>query len=192
MENIIPYKGQNYHTIKLFGLTRKLPIVNVGDGIWIASNAEIILGDIEFISRAAEAIKERISGLSPDAIVAPEAKSIGLAYEVARQLGHKRIIVARKSIKAYMKNFVLEHLKSITTSEEQRLVLSDKDIDYLQGKKVCILDDVVSTGGTIEALEKLVLKAEPKKLYKVVIWREGSWYKSEGLIYLDTLPVYIE
>ena len=189
---IMVYEEQVYHEVNLFGLTRRLPLVKVGEGIWIASNAGVILGDVEFISRAAEAIVNKISGLSPEVIVAPEAKSIALSYEVGRKLGHKKIVIARKSVKAYMKNYVVETLKSITTSGEQVLVLSGEDLRYLEGKRVCILDDVVSTGGTIRALERLVRRAKPLEIYKAVIWKEGPWYKSGDLLYLDVLPVYVE
>ncbi len=189
---IMVYEGQVYHEVNLFGLTRRLPLVKVGEGIWIASNAGVILGDVEFISKAAEAIVNKISDLSPEVIVAPEAKSIALSYEVGRKLGHKKIVIARKSVKAYMKNYVVETLKSITTSGEQVLVLSGEDLRYLEGKRVCILDDVVSTGGTIRALERLVRRAKPLEIYKAVIWKEGPWYKSGDLLYLDVLPVYVE
>ena len=186
------YEGQEYHEVNLFGLTRRFPLVKIGEGMWIASNAGVILGDIEFISKAAEAIANKISGLSPEVIVAPEAKSIALSYEVGRKLGHKKIVIARKSVKAYMKNYVVETLKSITTSGEQALVLSGEDLRYLEKKRVCILDDVVSTGGTIKALERLVRRAKPLEIYKAVIWKEGPWYKSGDLLYLDILPVYVE
>jgi adenine phosphoribosyltransferase len=189
---VMVYEGQAYHEVNLFGLTRRFPLVEVGGGMWIASNAGVILGDIEFISKAAEAIVNKVSRLVPEVIVAPEAKSIALSYEVGKKLGHKKIVIARKSVKAYMKNYVVETLKSITTSGEQVLVLSGGDLRYLEGKRVCILDDVVSTGGTIRALERLVRRAKPLEIFKAVIWKEGPWYKSGDLLYLDVLPVYVE
>lgn len=192
MDLVIPYEGQKYHVIELFGLTRELPIVNVGEGIWIASNADLILGDIEFISKASETIVKELDPLSIDVVVSPEAKSIALAYNVGMLLGLKKIVIARKSVKSYMDDYVVESLKSITTNEEQVLVLTGKDIDYLKGKSICILDDVVSTGGTINALERLIKKAGPKKICKVAIWKEGPWYKSDDLIYFDILPIYVE
>lgn len=192
MEYVVPYRNQKYHIINLFGLRRRLPIIKVSDRVRIASNAEIILGDIEFISRAAEAIEKRISGLYPDVIITPEAKAISLAYEVAKRLGHKKFIITRKSVKSYMKRYVVAHLKSITTKEKQVLVLTGKDLDHMRRRTVCIVDDVVSTGGTINALENLVRRARPKELYKVSVWREGPWYKSNDLIYFDVLPIFIE
>jgi adenine phosphoribosyltransferase len=191
MNVIIPYDGQKYHKIELFGLVRHLPIINVREGLWIASNADLILGDIEFISKASKAIVEKLDSLSIDVIVSPEAKSIALAFNVGRLLGLNRIVIARKSIKSYMHDYVVENLSSITTKEEQVLILTRRDIEFLRDKSVCILDDVVSTGGTITALENLISRSGPKKIYKVVIWKEGPWYKSKDLIYFDILPIYV-
>lgn len=192
MNTIIPYKGQRYHIVKLFGLTRRLPIVSVEEGLWIASNADLMLGDIEFISRASKVIADKLSSLSIDVIVSPETKSIALAFNVGRLMGLDRIIIARKSVKSYMHDYIIESLKSITTREKQILVLTREDSNFLKDKSVCLLDDVVSTGGTINALERLVSRSRPYKLYKVAIWREGPWYNSKDLIYFDILPIYVD
>ncbi|MEM3832964.1 MAG: phosphoribosyltransferase family protein [Thermoprotei archaeon] len=191
MNEVCIYKGQKYYTIGLFNLIRKLPIVPVDDDIWIASDAELVLEDTEFISRAAQEIAETIKPLNPDIIITPEAKSIALTYEISKNLNHKRFVVARKSVKGYMKEHIIEQVRSITTKEEQMLVLNLDDINLIKDHKVCIFDDVVSTGGTIKALESLVKKAEGKIVCKISIWREGPWYKTNDLLFFDILPIFV-
>jgi adenine phosphoribosyltransferase len=191
LEEILVYRGQSHYEIEVEGLKRSLPIVEVSPGTFIASDAELILGDVEFIEKVAKALSSKIKQFSPSIVATPEAKAIALAYEVSKNLGHKKFVVARKSLKAYMKKYLVESVSSITTTEEQKLVLADDDIDLVKGKGVCILDDVISTGGTIKALEKLVQRAEGKIVCKAAIWKEGSWYKNEDLIFLSKLPVFV-
>jgi adenine phosphoribosyltransferase len=190
LERVELYRGQESHKVCVAGIIRYLPLVQVDEGLWIASNGGIIFGDIEFISAAARAIVERLKPLKPDIIVTPEAKAIAFAYEVAKSLGHKRLVVARKSIKAYMKDYLVEEVKSITTRERQIMILTKEDVGEVSGKRVCILDDVVSTGGTINALEKLVKRAGGRPICKAAIWIEGPWYRDD-LIYLGELPVFV-
>jgi len=191
MEFVKTYNGQKYYTVSIGTIMRSIPIVEVEEGIWIASDAELILGDVEFISKTAEILANKIKPLYPEVIVTPEAKSIALAYEVSKNLGHRKFVVARKSVKAYMKDYVVETFKAITTKETQTLVLVKEDLEYIRDKKVCLLDDVVSTGGTMEALESLVKKAGSKIVCKAAIWKEGPWYKKQDLIFLDILPIFV-
>jgi len=186
------YSGEKKFEINIAGLKRTLPVVSVAEGVWIASNAELVLGDVEFISTVARELAGRIKQFNPEVIVTPEAKSLAIAYEVARQLGHKRYIVARKSVKAYMQGALIEEVKSITTRELQILVLSSRDASYIKGKRVCILDDVVSTGGTLRALENLVLKAGGIIACRAAVWLEGPWCKDKDIIFLSVLPVFVE
>ena len=188
---VILYRGQKSYRVDVLGLTRELPVVNVAEGVWIASNAELVLGDVEFIERVGEKLAERVRPFNPEVILTPEAKSIAIAYEVSKRLGHRKFVIARKSVKAYMKSYVCEDVKSITTKETQKLVLDDRSIEYIQGKRVCLLDDVVSTGGTMEAMKRLVSKVGGEAVCEAVVWKEGPWYKSESLIYLSTLPVFV-
>ena len=169
MKEIELYKGQRVYKINLFGLIREMPLVKVGDGIWIASDAELVLGDTEFIEKAAIGIAKLIQPYNPEVLVTPEAKSIAFAYEVSKQLGHRRFVITRKSVKAYMKDYLIETVKSITTKGEQKLVLTKEDAEYIKGKRVCIIDDVVSTGGTIQALKALVNKAGGKIVCEATI-----------------------
>jgi len=184
------YSGQKYYRIQIGKVIRNLPLVQVDEDLWIASNAGIILGDIEFISAAAEVMVGKLKSISPEIIITPEAKAIAFAYEVAKSLGHKKLIIGRKSVKAYMKDYLIEEVKSITTKEQQVIVLTREDAELIKGRRVCLLDDVVSTGGTITAIEKLAERAGGKIVCRAAIWIEGPWYKGD-LIYLGELPIFV-
>jgi len=185
------YEGQKSYIIEVGGVRRELPLIQVDKGLWIASNASIILGDVEFISNAAEIMAEKIKPFNPELLITPEAKAIAFSYEVAKQLTHRRLIIARKSIKAYMADYLVEEVKSITTREKQLLVLVREDAELLAGRRVCILDDVVSTGGTLKALENLVKRAGASVVCRAAIWVEGPWYEGD-LVYLDELPIFVD
>jgi len=158
--------------------------------MYVASDAELILGDTEFLTRTASALARELKSQSFDAILTAEAKSIALAYELARKLGHRRFLVARKTVKSYMGDYLREGLKSITTDSLQQLLLTAEERGYLSGKRVCLLDDVVSTGATLDALERIAQKAGAEVTCRAAIWREGPWY-TRGLVFLGTLPVFI-
>jgi len=185
------YEGQKSYIIEVGGVRRELPLIQVDKDLWIASNASIILGDVEFISNAAEIMAEKIKPFNPELLITPEAKAIAFSYEVAKQLTHRRLIIARKSIKAYMADYLVEEVKSITTREKQLLVLVREDAELLAGRRVCILDDVVSTGGTLKALENLVKRAGASVVCRAAIWVEGPWYEGD-LVYLDELPIFVD
>lgn len=188
---IIEYSGQKSYTVRLGNIVRELPIVRVSEEVWIASDGEVILGDVEFIEAAARMLADRVREYDPQVVLTAEAKALALAYEVAKQLGHREMIVARKSIKAYMTDYLVEECTSITTKEKQILVLTRESVEKLFGKRVCILDDVVSTGGTINALERLAKRAGGIVVCRAAIWLEGQWYSGE-LLYLDRLPVFCQ
>lgn len=191
MSNLLQeYYGQKTYTTVVGEIRRVLPVTEVEDGVYIASNASVILGDVEFIIYAGKLVAERIREYSVDVIVTPEAKSLALAYEVAKNLGHSKYVVARKSVKSYMKNPLIERVRSITTKEEQILVLCEEEVKYVKDRRVCILDDVVSTGGTMKALERLVKKAGGNIVCRAAIWLEGPWMENEEIIYLSTLPIF--
>ncbi|MCL7401475.1 MAG: phosphoribosyltransferase [Thaumarchaeota archaeon] len=188
---VLEYVGQEKYIIKIGGLVRELPVIQVSNDIWIASNADLILGDIEFIQTVADLLSDRIKVFNPEIIVTPEAKAIAFAYEVAKKIGHKKIVIARKSVKAYMRDYLLEECSSITTKGSQVLIFVKEDVERVRNKRVCIIDDVVSTGGTITALERLVKKSGGEVVCKAAIWIEGPWYTGE-LLYLDELPVFMK
>ena len=140
-----------YYTMKIAGLERKLEMFPVSDSLDIA--AFIIFGDVELtVAGCAELLK-----LAPefDVILTPEAKSIPIAYEMARQSG-KPYIIARKGVKVYMRNPLDVKVTSITTQHEQHLYLGETEVNMIKGKRVLIVDDVISTGESLEALETLI------------------------------------
>jgi adenine phosphoribosyltransferase len=185
------YSGQTEYVVRLSGLRRTLPIVQIQPHTWIASDAALILGDVAFLSRAAELLAKKIRPLGVDAVLTAEAKSIALAYELSRQLGRERFVVARKSIKSYMGDYASQKLKSITTRAEQELLLTKEEMRWLSGQLVCLLDDVVSTGATFAALQELVKKSGAEVACKAAIWKEGPWYTEEDLVCLGQLPVFV-
>jgi adenine phosphoribosyltransferase len=198
-EIIQPYNGQKYYGIKICGLSRKLPIRKVGKNIWIASNAQLVFGcDIEFTKRVGKEIASRLMLHKPQCLLTAEAKSEAMAYEIAKNLGHKEYAIARKSKKAYMKDYISEKVKSITTKEPQELVLDEINLERIRRKRIAIFDDVISTGGTVDGLRKLAEKAKAKVCAIATIWLEGTWpwnkYKeliqSGKLIFLSILPLF--
>jgi len=185
------YTGQKEYRVGLSGLRRALPIVQIQPHTWIASDAALILGDVGFLSRAAGLLADKVRPLGADAVLTAEAKSIALAYELSRRLGRDRFVVARKSIKSYMGDYAAQRLKSITTRAEQELLLTTEEMRWLSGKRVCLLDDVVSTGATLSALEELAKKAGASVACKAAIWKEGPWYTEEDIVFLGLLPVFV-
>ncbi len=186
------YLGENHYDVTVGDLKRRLPVVKVGKGIWIASDADLILGDTIFIRRCAELLAGRLKRSPMDLVLTAEAKAIPLAFAVSSLLGKERFLVARKSVKKYMGQYVEEEIRSITTEGSQRLVLTAKDAVFARGKRICVLDDVVSTGATLDALVRLARKAGGRVVSKCAIWKEGTWYHSRGLVYIGTLPVFTE
>ncbi len=178
--------------MRIAGLQRRLPIVKIKPHTWIASDAALILGDVEFLSGAAELLSKKVRTFEVDVVLTAEAKSIALAYELSNRLGKSRFLVARKSMKSYMGEYAAERLRSITTAVEQELLLTKEEMRWLSGKKVCLLDDVVSTGATFNALQRLVKKSGGEVACKAAIWKEGPWYESKDLVYLRVLPVFVD
>lgn len=187
-----PYRGEKHFDVTVGGLNRRLPLVKVGKGVWIASDADLILGDTNFIRRCAELLAGRLKRLPMDLVLTAEAKAIPLAFEVSSILGKERFLVARKSVKKYVEGFVEEEVRSITTEGRQRLVLTAEDAAFARGKRICVLDDVVSTGATLDALARLAHKVGGRVVSRCAIWKEGTWYSSSSLVYIGTLPVFTD
>jgi adenine phosphoribosyltransferase len=179
-----------FYELKVAGLTRKLPKVKINDELAIASF--VILGDTELIEECAEAIilhadfpkKEEI-----DILISPEAKAIPLVHTIARRL-EKDYIVARKSIKGYMDNPMIEKVQSITTIGAQTLVLDGCDVEKIKEKKVCIIDDVVSTGGSLIGLQAMLEKIDCEIVCKATILLEEAGYDKGDILYLEKLPIF--
>jgi adenine phosphoribosyltransferase len=175
------------YTLKLCGLIRELPLVEVAPGLKIASF--VILGDTELVCRVAPEIVKRLPEV--DAIVSAEAKGIPLVHEVSRLLG-MNYFVARKSIKPYMENPLTVEVESITTQKKQLLCLNGIDAQKIKGKRVALIDDVISTGSSIAALEKLVEKAGGIVAAKAAILAEGDAVNRTDIIYLEELPLFTD
>ena len=174
------------YEIDIAGLTRQLPLCALNDEL--AIGAFVIFGDVELtVHCAAELLK-----IAPDYdyIVAPEAKAIPLAYEMARQSGENRYFVARKKAKAYMQGVFSVDVQSITTAGTQTLVLDQADADAICGKRVIIVDDVISTGESLRAMEILCEKAGAEVVGKMAVLAEGDAAKREDIIVLAPLPLF--
>lgn len=176
----------NYYEITVCGIKRQLPFIQINDALSFGSF--VIIGDTELIEACAGPLAERIGPV--DAIVTAEAKGIALAYEVSRQLHLKEFIVARKSVKNYMQDVVSHEVNSITTSGTQKLYLDGIDAKKIKGKNVCILDDVISTGESLNALEALVLQAGAKVVKKAAVLAEGDSAKRKDIVFLERLPLF--
>ncbi len=181
----------NTYTLKLAGFERILPIINVAPGLSIASF--VMLGDTELIEAAAEALfsHPEFPRRTIEMLVCPEAKAIPLTHALAVRLGIDYVVL-RKTEKSYMKNHLVEKTKSITTSGEQQLVLDGPDRDRLSGKRICIVDDVVSTGGSIKAIEKILAKIGCITVSKAAALLEEGGYDGNDILYLERLPVFRE
>lgn len=176
---------KEYH-LTVAGLERDLPIVQISDTLEIASF--VILGDAELVVRAAAELVARIPQV--DYLITAEAKGIPLVQELARLLGMKRYFVARKSIKPYMTEPLVIEVYSITTQTKQILCLSREESELIDGKRILIVDDVISTGDSIKAMESLVKKAGGKVVGKAAILAEGDSADRKDIIYLEQLPVF--
>ena len=174
------------YDIDVAGLKRTLPLCHVSDDLYIA--AFVIFGDVELtVHSAAELLK-----LAPeyDYLIAPEAKSIPLLYEMARQSGANKYYLARKGAKAYMQGTFEVDVKSITTDKVQHLVLDEHDAEEIRGKRMLIIDDVISTGDSLRAMEELVIDAGAEIAGKMAILAEGEAAERKDIIYLQTLPLF--
>ena len=174
------------YEIELCGVTRTLPFVPISDTMAFASF--VILGDTELVSACAPALAEKIGPV--DAVVTAEAKGIALAYEISRLLNLKEFIVARKSTKSYMKDVVSAPVRSITTQGEQHLYLDGVDAAKIQGKRICLIDDVISTGESLRALETLVQNAGANVIRKAAVLAEGDAANRKDIVFLQILPLF--
>lgn len=177
---------KNTYTLEVCGLKRNLPIIQISETLKIASF--VILGDAELVEHAGICLSEKLP--QTDILITAEAKGIPLIYEVAKQKGMKNYIVARKSLKPYMKDPLVTKVVSITTQKEQILCLDKDEVDMLKGKNVIIIDDVISTGESINALEDLVKKAGGQVVAKAAILAEGDAAKRNDIIFLEKLPLF--
>jgi adenine phosphoribosyltransferase len=176
----------NTYDIEVAGVKRELPIIKIKEDLSIASF--VILGDTELVCAAAEEIVKKLPEL--DILVTAEAKGIPLTFEISRLLKMKKYIVARKSVKPYMDSPIIDEVVSITTQKKQLLVLDEQDALSIKGKSVAIIDDVISTGESIKAIERLVESAGGIIAAKAAILAEGDAAKRNDIIFLEMLPLF--
>lgn len=173
------------YTITVAGCERELPLCPVNEHMDIA--AFIMFGDVEATVACAKALLERCPAF--DILITAESKGIPLAYEMSRQSG-KPYLVARKGKKLYMSDPLTVEDKSITTEAVQRLVLDRKDLEKMNGKRVLIVDDVISTGGSLHALETLVSHADCEVAACAAVLAEGDAAQRSDIIFLEPLPLF--
>jgi adenine phosphoribosyltransferase len=174
------------YSMNIAGINRDLAICKVTDDLYIASF--ILFGDVEITIACAKRLLE----LAPeyDYLITPEAKSIPLIYEMARQSGQNKYFIARKSPKLYMKDIFETAVNSITTAKEQRLYLDKADAEMIRGHRILLVDDVISTGESIGALEQLVKMAGGIVAGRMAVLAEGAAAQRDDIIFIKELPLF--
>lgn len=175
-----------FYTMKIAGLERNLPLCPLNDNLYIG--AFVIFGDCELTEACAAELLKRAPEY--DYMITAESKGIPLVYAMARQHGDKKWMLARKGKKLYMQSVVDVPVKSITTAQEQHLYLDGADAEMMRGKRILIVDDVISTGESLRALETLVETVGGKICGRMAILAEGDAQDREDLIYLEKLPLF--
>ena len=175
------------HRMTIAGVTRELPICKVTDNLYIG--AFIMFGDAEMTVACAKELLAR-APKDYDYLLTAEAKSIPLIHEMARQSGAKTYFVARKGLKVYLTDPLCVDVNSITTQHEQHLYLSGADAAMMHGKRILIVDDVISTGESLRALEKLVEEAGATVAGRMAVLAEGDAQERSDIVYLEKLPVF--
>ncbi len=174
------------YEMDIAGLQRELPLCRVTDDLYIG--AFVMFGDVELTVHCAAELLKRAPEY--DYIIAPEAKAIPLLYEMARQSGAEKYFLARKGAKAYMTGVFEVEVRSITTMHIQKLVIDTADAELMRGKKLLIVDDVISTGESLHAVEELVKKAGGIIAGKMAVLAEGDAARRDDIITLASLPLF--
>lgn len=178
---------KQYYHINIAGCERDLPICPIDEHLDIAGF--VMLGDVEITEKTAAALLEKCP--AHDVVVTAETKGIPLCYEMARQ-GCRKYIVARKSVKAYMRNPIHVEVKSITTDHVQKLYLAEDDYKGLNGKRVLIVDDVISTGESLAAMEDLVKQFGGEIVGRACVLAEGDAADRTDIVFLEPLPLFVK
>ena len=172
--------------MNIAGVDRALPLCPISDKLMIG--AFVIFGDCELTTACAKALLDRAPEY--DYLISAEAKGIPLVHEMARIAGDSKYFLARKAPKLYMTGVFEAELRSITTAKDQKLYLDTADADLMRGKRILIVDDVISTGESLAAIENLVEKAGGNIVGKMTILAEGDAQDREDIIYLEKLPLF--
>ena len=174
------------YRIKLAGIERDLPLCPIGDNLNIA--AFVLFGDVELTERCAEALYAKAP--EHDVMITAESKGIPLIHAMARLSGKNRYVLARKSVKLYMRDVIKCETQSITTNAKQVLYIDGYDAEFMRGKRVLIVDDVISTGGSLASLENIVRQAGGIVAGKMAILAEGDAIERKDIICLGKLPLF--
>jgi adenine phosphoribosyltransferase len=180
---------QQTYPIEIAGLKRELRLFEIKPGLRIAILN--ILGDTELVQACARELGAKLNGTKFDVLVTAEAKSIPLAYALAVEM-NKPYIVLRKTYKPYMGDALKAETLSITTGQPQILVLDGKDREFMKGKKVLLVDDVISTGSTLQGMKMLMEKADAKVVGEAAILTEGDRSQWMNIVSLGHLPLFTE
>ena len=174
------------YTIKIAGIERNLPLCKVADDLYIA--AFIMFGDVEMTVKCASELLK----LAPefDVIITAESKGIPLLYEMAKQAGKNYYIVARKGPKLYMRDVLSTDVDSITTAHRQILCIGAEEAEAMRGKRVLVVDDVISTGESLAALETLIHQAGGNIVGKMAVLAEGDAIERQDITFLAPLPLF--
>lgn len=175
-----------FYTIDIAGMKRDLKLFPVSDDLQIA--AFILFGDVEITKHTAQKLLEKAPDF--DLIVTAEAKSIPLAYEMAIQAGMNDYIIARKGVKVYMEDVIRASVRSITTENVQTLYLGREEADRIRGRRILIIDDVISTGESLRAIEEIVHQAGGNIVGKMAVLAEGDAFDREDITVLAKLPLF--
>ena len=175
-----------YYKMTIAGCDRALPLCPISDALNIG--AFVIFGDPELTTACAKALNERAP--EHDVMITAESKGIPLICEMARLQGNKRYVLARKGAKLYMSDVLKVDVRSITTDHVQSLYLDGADAAYMNGKRVVIVDDVISTGESLHALEELVKQAGGNVVGRMAILAEGDATERDDIVYLEKLPLF--
>jgi adenine phosphoribosyltransferase len=176
-----------FHTIDICGRKEDLPVLALPSGVRIAFFN--LHGNQDLTEYCGKKLAERISVKAPEVLITAESKGLQLTHVVARELNQKFYAVARKSVKLYMQDGISSTVKSITTGGEQTLYLSAHDAALLKDRRVGIVDDVISTGGSLKGLEALVEKAGGRVVVKAAVLAEGAAAERGDIIFLETIPL---
>ena len=174
------------YRMNIAGLDRELPLCPLNDKLMIG--AFVIFGDMALTTACAEALVARIP--EHDVMITAESKGIPLICEMSRLQNNERYVLARKAPKLYMKNVLKVEVNSITTDHKQTLCLDGDDAGYLKGKQVVIVDDVISTGESLRAMEKLLSQVGCEIVGRMAILAEGEAAERKDLIFLEKLPLF--
>jgi adenine/guanine phosphoribosyltransferase-like PRPP-binding protein len=175
------------HRIEIEGVARDLPLFEVAPGLRIA--VFNLLGDTEIVEAAAAGLARRLDGVEHDVLVTAETKSVPLVYELARRLGRSWVVL-RKQYKPYMGETITATTESITTGHEQMLHLDEKDRPLVEGRRAVLVDDVISTGSTLDGMRSVVAAAGGDVVAEAAVFTEGDERETEGIVSLGHLPLF--